>query len=79
MSRSKVKFYNYYQDSIIKIIKRLESDNAIKILENLVKETKEKVLDKLPPKDKFLIRRRVELPRRFCSKNNAKRVYSSTK
>ena len=40
-------------ESLIKLIKRLESDNAIKILENLSKEVKEKVLEKLPPKDKF--------------------------
>ena len=49
-------------NSIIKIIKRLESDNAIKILENLEKITKDKVLDKLPPKDKFLLEEGLSYP-----------------
>ena len=49
-------------ESIIKIIKRLESDNAIKILENLEKKTKDKVLDKLPPKDKFLLEEGLSYP-----------------
>ena len=49
-------------ESIIKIIKRLESDNAIKILENLEKNTKDKVLDKLPPKDKFLLEEGLSYP-----------------
>ena len=49
-------------ESLIKIIKRLESDNAIKILENLSKETKEKVLEKLPPKDKFLLQEGLSYP-----------------
>jgi magnesium transporter len=49
-------------ESIIKIIKRLESDNAIKILENLEKDTKNKVLDKLPPKDKFLLEEGLSYP-----------------
>ena len=49
-------------NSIIKIIKRLESDNAIKILENLEKVTKDKVLDKLPPKDKFLLEEGLSYP-----------------
>ena len=40
-------------DLIIKIIKRLESDDPIKILENLEKEKREN-FRKLPPKDKFL-------------------------
>jgi magnesium transporter len=48
--------------SIIKIIKRLESDNAIKILENLEKDTKEKILEKLPPKDKFLLEEGLSYP-----------------
>ena len=42
-------------ESIINIIKRLESDDSIKILENLEKEKKDTILDKLPPKDKFLL------------------------
>jgi magnesium transporter len=49
-------------NSIIKIIKRLESDNAIKILENLEKDTKNKILDKLPPKDKFLLEEGLSYP-----------------
>jgi magnesium transporter len=49
-------------ESIIRIIKRLESDNAIKILENLEKETKDRVLDKLPPKDKFLLEEGLSYP-----------------
>ena len=49
-------------NSIIKIIKRLESDNAIKILENLEKDTKDKVLEKLPPKDKFLLEEGLSYP-----------------
>ena len=49
-------------ESLIKIIKRLESDNAIKILENLSKEIKEKVLEKLPPKDKFLLQEGLSYP-----------------
>ncbi len=54
-------------ESIINIIKRLESDDSIKILENLEKEKKDTILDKLPPKDKFLFRRRFKLSRRFGS------------
>ena len=49
-------------ESLIKIIKRLESDNAIKILEILSIETKEKVLEKLPPKDKFLLQEGLSYP-----------------
>ena len=49
-------------DSIIKIIKRLESDDSIKILENLEKEKKEKILEKLPPKDKFLLEEGLSYP-----------------
>ena len=49
-------------ESVIKIIKRLESDNAIKILENLEKDIKVKVLDKLPPKDKFLLEEGLSFP-----------------
>ncbi len=49
-------------ESIIKIIKRLESDDTIKILENLEKEKKEKILEKLPPKDKFLLEEGLSYP-----------------
>ena len=36
-------------ESIVNILKRLESDNALKILENLNEKKKNTVLDKLPP------------------------------
>jgi len=49
-------------ESIINIIKRLESDDSIKILENLEKEKKESILDKLPPKDKFLLEEGLSYP-----------------
>ncbi len=49
-------------ESIIKIIKRLESDDSIKILENLEKDKKELILDKLPPKDKFLLEEGLSYP-----------------
>ncbi len=49
-------------ESIINIIKRLESDDSIKILENLDKEKKESVLQKLPPKDKFLLEEGLSYP-----------------
>ncbi len=49
-------------DSIINIIKRLESDDSIKILENLEKDKKESVLIKLPPKDKFLLEEGLSYP-----------------
>jgi magnesium transporter len=49
-------------DSIINIIKRLESDDSIKILENLDKSKKETVLEKLPPKDKFLLEEGLSYP-----------------
>ena len=42
-------------ESIINIIRRLESDDSIKILENLDKEKKSSILEKLPPKEKFLL------------------------
>ena len=48
--------------SIIKIIKRLESDDSIKILENLEKDKKELILEKLPPKDKFLLEEGLSYP-----------------
>ncbi len=49
-------------ESIINIIKRLESDDSIKILENLDKNKKENVLRKLPPKDKFLLEEGLSYP-----------------
>ncbi len=49
-------------ESVINIIKRLESDDSIKILENLDKEKKESVLEKLPPKDKFLLEEGLSYP-----------------
>ena len=49
-------------ESIINIIKRLESDDSIKILENLEKEKKDAILDKLPPKDKFLLQEGLSYP-----------------
>ena len=49
-------------ESIINIIKRLESDDSIKILENLDKEKKSSILEKLPPKDKFLLEEGLSYP-----------------
>ncbi|MDA9624818.1 magnesium transporter [Candidatus Pelagibacter bacterium] len=49
-------------DSIINIIKRLESDNSIKILENLEIKKKNSVLEKLPPRDKFLLEEGLSYP-----------------
>ena len=49
-------------ESIINVIKRLESDDSIKILENLDKKKKNKVLEKLPPKDKFLLEEGLSYP-----------------
>ena len=49
-------------DSIINIVKRLESDDSIQILENLDKDKKESVLNKLPPKDKFLLEEGLSYP-----------------
>ena len=49
-------------ESIINIIKRLESDDSIKILENLEKIKKKEVLEKLPPKDKFLLEEGLSYP-----------------
>ena len=42
-------------ESIVNILKRLESDNALKIIENLDEKKKNMVLNKLPPKDRFLL------------------------
>ena len=49
-------------NSIINIIKRLESDDSIKILENLDKNKKKIILDRLPPKDKFLLEEGLSYP-----------------
>ena len=49
-------------ESIVNILKRLESDNALKILENLDEKKKTKVLDKLPPKDRFLLQEGLSFP-----------------
>ena len=49
-------------ESIINIIRRLESDDSIKILENLEKNKKDKILEKLPPKDKFLLEEGLSYP-----------------
>ena len=49
-------------ESIINIIKRLESDDSIKILENLEKDKKTLILEKLPPKDKFLLEEGLSYP-----------------
>ena len=49
-------------ESIINIIKRLESDDSIKILENLEKDKKNIILEKLPPKDKFLLEEGLSYP-----------------
>ncbi len=49
-------------ESIINIVKRLESDDSIKILENLEKNKKESVLKRLPPKDKFLLEEGLSYP-----------------
>ena len=49
-------------ESIINIIKRLESDDSIKILEKLEKDKKDSILDKLPPKDKFLLEEGLSYP-----------------
>ena len=49
-------------ESIVNILKRLESDNALKILENLDEVKKDIVLNKLPPKDRFLLREGLSYP-----------------
>ena len=62
-------------DSLIKIIKRLESDNAIKILENLSKEIK-KVLEKLHRKISFYFKRALAI-QRILLQELCKGIYSS--
>ena len=49
-------------ESIVNILKRLESDNALKILENLDEKKKNIVLGKLPPKDRFLLQEGLSFP-----------------
>jgi len=49
-------------ESIVNILKRLESDNALKILENLDEKKKKIVLNKLPPKDRFLLEEGLSFP-----------------
>ena len=49
-------------ESIVNILRRLESDNALKILENLDEEKKNTVLNKLPPKDRFLLQESLGFP-----------------
>ena len=42
-------------DSIVYILKNLESDDSIKIIENLDEKNKNDVLSSLPPKDRFVL------------------------
>ena len=49
-------------DSIVNILKRLESDNALKILGNLNESKKNIVLFKLPPKDRFILQEGLSFP-----------------
>jgi len=49
-------------ESIINILKRLESDNALKIIENLDENKKNIILGKLPPKDRFLLEEGLSFP-----------------
>jgi len=49
-------------ESIVNILRRLESDNALKILENLDEKKKNIVLNKLPPKDRFLLEEGLSFP-----------------
>jgi len=49
-------------ESVVNILKRLESDNALKIIENLDELKKNEVLDKLPPKDRFLLKEVLSFP-----------------
>jgi len=49
-------------ESIVNILRRLESDNALKILENLNEEKKNIILDKLPPKNRFLLKEGLSYP-----------------
>jgi len=49
-------------ESIVNILKHLESDNALKIIENLDESKKTIVLNKLPPKDRFLLEEGLSYP-----------------
>jgi magnesium transporter len=49
-------------ESIVNILKRLESDNELKILENLDEKKKSVVLDKLPPKNRFILQEGLDSP-----------------
>ena len=49
-------------ESIVNILRRLESDNALKIIENLDEKKKNTVLDKLPPRDRFLLQEGLSYP-----------------
>ena len=49
-------------ESIVNILRRLESDNALKILENLDEKKKNTVLNKLPPKDRFILQEGLSYP-----------------
>ena len=49
-------------ESIVNILKRLESDNALKIIENLDEKKKNIVLKKLPPRDRFLLQEGLSYP-----------------
>ena len=49
-------------ESIVNILRRLESDNALKIIENLDEKKKNTVLEKLPPRDRFLLQEGLSYP-----------------
>jgi len=49
-------------ESIVNILKHVESDNALKIIENLDEKKKNVVLNKLPPKDRFLLQEGLSYP-----------------
>jgi len=49
-------------ESIVNILRRLESDNALKIIENLDESKKNTVLAKLPPRDRFLLQEGLSFP-----------------
>jgi len=50
-------------ESIVNILKRLESDNALQILEKLDNNKKTQVLDRLSPKDRFLLEEGLSYPK----------------
>ncbi len=49
-------------DSIVYILKNLESDDSIKIIENLDEKNKNDVLSSLPPKDRFVLLESLSYP-----------------